>query len=256
LLMFFIFGAVLGSFLNVCIYRIPQKESIVFPASHCPGCQHKLSPLDLIPIISFLCLRGRCRYCGQGISWRYPVVELLSGLSFVAVNYFYPAFTNPLEFVFYIVFVMLLIIISFIDLEHQLIPDSAVISGIIFGLLFSLLHGWVAFLNSLLGAGLGFAALFLVGKIGKFFFKKEAMGEGDFFLAAFIGAYLGWPWVFLALFLSYLLAGFAAAVLLALRRVKVDSYVPFGPALASGAVATLFWGKQIMALYFSYLVGI
>ena len=256
MLLLFILGAVLGSFLNVCIHRIPAGESIIWPASHCPKCQHQLSPLDLIPILSYLFLRGRCRFCKKTISARYPLVELLSGGSFLAVNYFYPALAQPMEFVFLVVFMMLLIIISLIDFEHQLIPDAAVVSGVIFGLAFNLLHGMTAFINALFGAGLGFAALFAIAKIGKFFFKKEAVGEGDLYLAAFIGAYLGWQWLLLALFLAYLLAGFVAAVLLALGKVKVDSYVPFGPALAAGGAIALFFGEPIINWYFHFLVTV
>ncbi|MFH1362113.1 MAG: prepilin peptidase [bacterium] len=237
----------IGSFLNVCIYRIPRQKSIVFPASHCPQCQRKLGFLDLFPILSFIFQRGKCRYCGGKISGRYPLVEFLSGLSFVTVAFAFPPEINPIGFVFSLMFILLLLMISFIDFEFQLIPDALSITGIVFGLVFHLFTG--DFFNALIGLALGFGLLFLVGKLGKICFKKEALGEGDLYLAAFIGAYLGWSGLLAALFLSYLLAGAAAVFLLATGKVKMSSYVPFGPALAAGGIIVLFFGERIISWY-------
>jgi len=245
-IIFFIIGTIVGSFLNVCIYRLPRAESIISPASRCPRCKKKIRAFDLVPILSFFLLRGKCRDCGAKIPFRYPMVEFLSGALFLAVAY---AFPTPLEIVSYLIFAGLLLAIFFIDLEHQVIPDSLNISGILFGLGFNFFRGMPQFFSALLGAGLGYLIFFLVSRIGLLIFQKEAMGEGDLFLAAFLGVYLGWERLFLAIFLAYLGAGVVALFLLAAGKVKMGQAVPFGPALAAAGLVTLFFGDMIANLY-------
>jgi leader peptidase (prepilin peptidase) / N-methyltransferase len=240
-----IIGAVVGSFLNVCIHRLPREESVVFPSSHCPACGQKLVPLDLVPVISYLFLRGRCRYCGAPIAWRYPLVEGLTALGF-ALAWSVSA-GDPIAFLARIVFVSALIVIFFIDLEHLVIPDAVSLTGLIAGLLYNSFEGH--FFPALAGALLGFALLYAIGFLGKLFYHKEIMGEGDLLLAAFMGAYLGWAGILLAVGLAYLLAALVIIVLLALRKVKMDNYIPFGPALAAGGFIALFWGNQLIAWY-------
>lgn len=251
----FIIGAAVGSFLNVCIYRLPRGESIVFPPSHCPRCGAKLPPVDLIPIVSYVLLLGRCRYCRKKISWRYPLVEVLTALGFAAC--WQAVAGQPLNFIFYVVFLSLLIIIFFIDLEFKVIPDGVSAAGIFSGLIFNLLQGAVSLkvidfnplISSVAGMLLGFLLLYAISCFGRRFYKKEVMGEGDLYLAALLGAYLGWVGVLLAIFLAYVLAALVAGAFLIAGRVKLGSYIPFGPALAAGGLIALFFGTPLINWY-------
>jgi leader peptidase (prepilin peptidase)/N-methyltransferase len=242
-----ILGAAVGSFLNVCIYRLPRGESIIYPPSHCPACGRKLSVLDLIPFVGYLLLLGRCRYCKARISFRYPLVELLSALGFA---YSWATAPHPLDFVFRISLLSVLIVIFFIDLELKVIPDVASGLGIIAGVIYNFLRGgFPLFFSSLFGMVLGFILLFIVARLGEFWFKKEVMGDGDLLMAALLGAAFGAGGMLLSLFLGYLLAAAVALILLALRRLKFGQYIPFGPALAAGGAITLFWGERLLEWY-------
>jgi leader peptidase (prepilin peptidase)/N-methyltransferase len=243
----FVLGAVIGSFLNVCIYRLPRNRSIVFPASHCPNCGKPIAPWDNIPIISYLLLKGKCRACKQPISLRYPTVEILSGISYLMIKYCLGFSVWDLGFYFMAYFVSALLVISFSDLETEIIPDQPIFLGIILGLLYGAIGGRWA--DPLLGAALGFSLLFAVQKIGKFIYKKDVLGDGDLKLAAFLGAYLYAPHLFLGLFLGYLIGALVALLLLAFKIKKLEDYIPFGPALALGGIFTLFFGPQIINLY-------
>ena len=256
LIVLFIIGLVAGSFFNLCIHRLPRSESIVFPASHCPSCGHRLNPIDLIPVLGYLVLAGKCRYCHAPISFRYPLVELLTGGLFVLVALHWPPMTMLLQFSFYIIFVGLLIILFFMDLEHQVISDFLCIIGIVSGLAYHLIKsfqyhgsGLNPFLSALYGMMLGWGILFLISRLGKLVFKKEAMGEGDLYLAAMIGAYLGWQGILLSIFLAYLVAAIVVVVMLIFKKVSLGQYVAFGPALAVGGLLTLFLGQQIIEFY-------
>ncbi|MBU1867072.1 MAG: prepilin peptidase, partial [Candidatus Margulisbacteria bacterium] len=215
LFFFIIIGAVVGSFLNVCIHRLPRNESVVWPASHCPACGKQLSPWELFPIISYLILKGKCSGCREPISIRYPLVETLSAFFFVATWQFVSG--DMIYFLFYLVFVLGLLVIVFIDLEHLLIPDVVSISGIVFGLLFAGFRsgeaGSLALLGeSVFGGALGFLFFLVVAKLGGMWFKKEVVGEGDLYLAAFMGVYLGPVGMVVALFVAYLSAALVAIV--------------------------------------------
>lgn len=253
----FILGTVVGSFLNVCIHRLPRGESIIHPVSHCPHCGHKLGALELIPVIGYFMVGGKCKQCKKPISFRYPLVEFLTGALMVAITLRFPPLSFPLEFFFYLIFSALMLIVFFIDFEQHVIPDSVSLSGIFLGLIFNFTRGmfWVEkksfnpFLSSVFGMLLGYAFFYVIAKLGRLCFKKEVLGEGDLFLAALLGAYLGWRGVLLSIFLAYLLAGGTALVLLLLRKIKMGEYVPFGPALVAGGFLTLFFEKQIVDLY-------
>ena len=242
----------MGSFLNVCIHRLPLRESIIFPPSHCPRCGYKLNFIDLIPIIGFVLLKGRCRQCHGEISFRYPLVELLTGALFVLVAIFFPAFLLPLDFIFYLVFISFLLIVFFIDLEQQVIPDSITFSGVFFGLLFHVLKK-IPF-TSISAIVIGWGLFLLIAKLGKMAFKKEVLGEGDLYLAAMLGAFLGWKGLLLSVFLAYLLAGAVAILLLSLKRIRMGEYIPFGPALVVGGIISLFFGQQIIEWYVGLFV--
>jgi leader peptidase (prepilin peptidase)/N-methyltransferase len=257
LIFLFILGTIIGSFLNVCIHRLPRGESIIYPASHCPQCNRRLGTIDLIPIFGYFLLGGKCRYCRANIPFRYPLVELISGLLLVGVALKFPPTKFPLEFIFYILFSFLCIIVFFTDLEEQVIPDSVSVTGIFAGLIFNYLKGIFfsrgeamnPFLSALFGMLLGYVLLYLIAKAGRMWFKKEVMGEGDLYLVAFLGAYLGWQGALLSIFLAYLLAGVVTLPLLLFGKVKMKSYVPFGPALVAGGILSLFFGQQLINWY-------
>jgi len=245
LLYSFVLGTVIGSFLNVCIYRLPRGESVVSPASRCPHCGRRLSVFDLVPLVSYLLLLGKCRGCRAPISSRYPLVELLTGLIFLLA-----AGRSGGDWpwlIFASVFASCLIIVFFVDLELQVIPDSVNIAGTVAGLAFNLARGSI--LTSVIGMISGYLLLFLIGKFGTFLFRQEALGEGDMFLAAMLGACLGWSGMLLAVFLGYLGAALLLLVLMAAGRVKFGQAVPFGPALAAGGLVALFWGEQFIRWY-------
>ena len=248
----FALGAVIGSFLNVCIYRLPLNRSIVFPPSHCPNCQKPIIWHDNIPILSYLLLWGRCRACQQPISLRYPLVELLNGILYLMIVSCLGFSVYDLGFYFTAYFVSTLIIIAFSDLETGLIPDQPIFLGIILGLIYGALGG--RGLDPLLGAALGFALLFSVQKIGAYIYKKDVLGDGDLKLAAFMGAFLYPASLLLSLFLGYLMGAIVAVLLLLLRIKKMGDYIPFGPALAAGAALTLFFGPQLLNLYVAIFI--
>lgn len=253
ILFWLVLGAAVGSFLNVCIYRLPRGESIVYPPSHCPSCGKKLIAPDLIPFVSYFLLFGKCRYCKARISFRYPLVELLTALGFVFSWMNFQG--DVLRLIFQLIFISVLIIIFFTDLELQVIPDAVSFSGIFAGLTYNLLHGGFSqFLSAFCGMLLGFLLLYAVGKLGELWFKKEVMGQGDFYLAALLGAGLGSGGALLSIFLAYLLAAAAALVFLALRKLKFGQYIPFGPALAAGGIITLFWGEGIWLWYLGIFI--
>ncbi|MHC1698480.1 MAG: A24 family peptidase [Geobacteraceae bacterium] len=252
----FLFGAVIGSFLNVCIYRIPRDESIVFPASHCPECGNKISAFDNIPLISYLLLRGSCRSCGTRISWQYPVVELLSAL--LTLFLFLKFHLSPTFFVLYL-FCMALVVITFIDLEHQIIPDSISLPGIVVGFISSffifdlyyasVILGWK---NSLIGIVAGGGSLLLVAYGYQLLTKKEGMGGGDIKLLAMMGAFLGWKSIPFIIFTSSLFGSVVGLTLMAIRKKDSQLPIPFGPFLAFGALLFIFYGRQLIQWYFSF----
>ncbi|MDI6731390.1 MAG: prepilin peptidase [Candidatus Margulisbacteria bacterium] len=257
-ILLFILGSIIGSFLNVCIYRLPRNESIVLPPSHCPSCGNKLGIIDLIPLASYLLLGGKCRFCKKKIVLRYLLVELISGLFLIWLNLLAPLWVQPANFIFTAIFFYLLLLIFFIDAENQVIPDSLNVGLIFLGLVFNLAQGAVLstagislnpIFSAVAGMGLGFIILWLIGFWGKIWFKKPAMGEGDIFLAAALGACLGWRGVLVAIFLAYLLAAAVAVYLLLSRKAKFGQYIPFGPALAGAGILALLFGERIIAWY-------
>lgn len=247
-LLIFALGACVGSFLNVCVYRLPHDQSIITPPSHCTACKRRLKPIDLIPLLSYFLLRGKCRFCGKKISARYPWVEFLTGLIFLLIKLQF----GLSAFWAYAIFASLLIVIFFIDLKHLVILDELCYLGITVGLVHNLILGSI--LSSLAGAALGFGLLWLIGWLGKKYYKKEALGEGDLKLAAMLGAFLGWEQILLVIFLAYLLGAIAGLMLLGLKIKKMDEYIPFGPALAAGAFIAMFWGKFLINFYLAHLI--
>ncbi len=232
-------GAVLGSFANVVIYRLPRGESIVSPRSRCPHCQTPLHPWDNVPLFSFIALRGRCRHCGEPIAFRYPLVEALMTALAVAVGV---RFSGPVAVGSALIFTFLLVVITFIDLDHQLILNRVTYPSIVAGLVLAAVAGRA--LNAFL-AGLGAAGLILAIVV----VSRGGMGGGDVKFAGLIGVFLGWPGVAVALFLAFMAGGIVGLVLLALRLRGRKDAIPFGPALAAGALGALFWGEAISRWY-------
>ena len=242
----FIFGTVVGSFLNVCICRIPHDESVVFPASHCPKCGYRLPFYDNVPIISYLLLGGKCRSCRAPISWQYPLVELLNGI--LALLLFLKFGPTSLFLVLFC-FCCAMVVITFIDLEHQIIPDSISLPGIVAGFVISFFfptHGW---LNSLLGILAGGGSLYLVAASYHLLTGKEGMGGGDIKLLAMMGAFFGWKSIPFIIFVSSLAGSVIGIVVMLARKKDAKLAIPFGPFLAFGAILYIFAGKQLINWY-------
>jgi leader peptidase (prepilin peptidase) / N-methyltransferase len=242
----FVIGAVLGSFLNVCIHRLPLHESVVFPASHCPHCQQPISPYDNIPILSYALLRGRCRRCGAGISARYPFVEALTGLAAVAAAYSFGLSAYAL-----LAFALLcaLIVITFVDLDHQIIPDAISLPGIGVGFAAALVLGTPNWIDSLAGILLGGGLLWGVAEGYYRLTGREGMGGGDIKLLAMIGAFLGWQAVPVTLLIGSLAGTVIGVALMLIQRGDRRTAIPFGPFLAIGATCALFWGDALITWY-------
>jgi leader peptidase (prepilin peptidase) / N-methyltransferase len=246
----FLFGSLVGSFLNVCIYRLPKEESIVFPGSHCPACQAAIRPWDNIPILSFLLLRGRCRACGSPIAWRYPLVECLTGFLFAVTVSRHGVTPLALSL---LAFLSALVVIAFIDLDHQIIPNAVTMPGIPLGLLVGLLLGEPPILDRVMGTLAGAGFLYLVLFFGSALYGQEAMGEGDLNLIALVGAFLGWRGVVVTILVGCLAGSAVGLTLIGLRRLQRREPIPFGPFLAFGAFVAAFWGEQAVAWYLSFL---
>ena len=241
-----IFGAVIGSFLNVCILRLPKEESIVWPGSHCPHCNNPIKFYDNIPLVSYILLKGKCRHCHSPISFQYPLVE---GITAFASLILFMKFGPSLSYLFYFLFVAALIVITVIDLYHQIIPDVISLPGIGVGLLASLMVPQITFFNSLLGILLGGGSLFLVATLYQWLFKREGMGGGDVKLLAMIGAFMGWKAVILTILLSSLIGSITGIIMMVLKGKDFKYAIPFGPFLSLGAVIALFYGSSLMDWY-------
>jgi leader peptidase (prepilin peptidase) / N-methyltransferase len=248
-LIIFAFGSVVGSFLNVCIYRIPKNFSIVTPSSRCPGCHTPIRFYDNIPVASYIFLGGKCRACGGKISARYPLVELLNALLYVAVFWRFGAgWHTPV----YFVFCSALIVITFIDLDYQIIPDRITIPGIPIGILagsfllpdpfmrYSLLGLKASIIGFLAGGGLYYSIAVL---------SRGGMGGGDIKMMAMVGGVMGWKSVLLTTFIGSLTGSVLGLFLMVIKGKGRKTKVPFGPFLALGALVTLFWGQEIFDWY-------
>ena len=245
----FIFGAVVGSFLNVCICRLPKDESVVFPPSHCPGCDYKISWYDNIPLLSYLLLRGKCRSCRTRISLQYPLVELINGLLTLAL---FLSFGLSLTFGALFLFCSALVVITFIDFEHQIIPDEISLPGIAIGFVFSFFLPGQTWLNSLVGILLGGGSLLCVAYVYQWLTGKEGMGGGDIKLLAMMGAFLGWKSIPFIIFTSSLVGSVIGISLMLIQKKDAKLAIPFGPYLAFGAVLYIFYGRQIIHWYLAF----
>jgi leader peptidase (prepilin peptidase) / N-methyltransferase len=240
-------GLIVGSFLNVCIHRLPLRESVVWPSSRCPRCRAALRSYDNIPVLSYLILKGRCRSCSALISIRYPMIEVATGCVFLAAFLIFP---SPV-LIQRLLFSCAMIVLFVIDLEHRILPDVITLPGIVLGFLFSFLMppGW---LSSLLGIALGGGSLWLMGELYFRVRHEEGMGFGDVKMLAMIGAFLGWKLTLLTLVLSSFVGSAIGIGMIALKRGDMKYALPFGTFLAVGALVAAAVGDQIVTWYASF----
>ncbi|HHW56715.1 MAG TPA: prepilin peptidase [Clostridia bacterium] len=246
-ILIFLFGTIIGSFLNVVIYRTPRKESIVYPPSHCPKCEHELNAIDLMPILSYILLKGRCRYCKEKISIRYPVVETLTGILFLIIYY---KFGLDFKAFSYIFLASLLISISFIDMEHKIIPNKIIIAGFIGGIIFRMLMYNYGFMDYIIGLLLGGGILLLISLI-----SGGEMGGGDIKLMALIGLFVGWKLTIVTLFLSVVIGALAGAILVALKIKGRKDYISFAPYISLAWLISILYGYEILNFYIKLIRG-
>lgn len=246
----FLLGACIGSFLNVCIYRLPASKSIVHPRSMCPRCGKPIRFYDNIPMLSYLLLRGRCRDCGAAIPLRYPIVELMGGLFALGT---FLKFGLTVETCIYFAFIACLLAITFIDLDHRIIPDVITLPGIPLGFAASFALPALTYKESLLGILAGGGSLFLVAWTYHLITKKEGMGGGDIKLLAMTGALIGWQGVVFTIFIASLTGTLTGLAVMLRSRKGMKLAVPFGPFLAIGSILYIFFGPQLIAWYFNLL---
>lgn len=244
----FILGCCLGSFFNVVIYRLPAKLSIVQPGSHCPQCSRPIAFYDNIPLISYLILMGKCRHCRAPISFRYPMVEALTGT--IALLLF-QQYGFSMQLLGESIFVSLLILIAFIDLDTFTIPNILSLPGIAAGLAFSFLTPRLSWQDSLLGILLGGGFLYAVAVAYQFFRRQEGLGGGDIKLLAMIGAFLGSAGVLFTIMLASVVGAMAGIAVMRRTRAGLTAMVPFGPFLSLGAICYLVWGQSLVHWYVS-----
>ena len=241
----FLFGLAIGSFLNALDFRMEKGKTVLKGRSFCPQCSHSLSPGDLIPLVSFVLLKGKCRYCNRSISFQYPLVEFSVAVLFVLIVQF--AAFSFLSLLFYWTITALLVAIFVYDFKHLLIPDILIYSAIVGASLWALFFGDIGFWVAALGAGLFFLSLFLMS-------RGRWMGFGDVKLAFFMGLFLSWPAVLVAFFATFFTGSVVGIALILLKKKGMKSEIPFGPFLVSGIFIALFWGEQIVDWYLFYLI--
>ena len=239
-------GLIVGSYLNVVIHRLPREESTVLPRSRCPSCGGLIRPLDNVPLLSYLALRGRCRACGARISWRYPFVEALTAVLLVlCIEAFGPTWRALVA----AVFCCLLVALAGIDLEHFLLPDVLTLPGLLLGLAVSWPAPWIRWQDAALGALLGGGGLWLLGKAWYLLRHEEGLGFGDVKMLAMVGAFLGWQGVVVTVLLASASGAALGLALVASGRLELGSRLPFGVFLSAGGVVALFAGPAMVAAY-------
>ena len=246
-----LFGLVIGSFLNVCIYRIPREESIAFPASHCTTCGHPLSTLDLIPVFSYIFLHGKCRYCKSQISPRYMLVEVFHSLLYmIVVSYF----GYSLETLIFCFLSSIMLILTMIDFEHMILPTKIIIFGAIIGVIFRIIQSilykdYTILTNSILAAGIGYALFYTIFYVSKALLKKEGMGFGDIRYIAMIGIFLSPKLLIVTILLSAVIGSIYGIVQLYI--VKTSKEYPYGPFISMATFISMLFGDEIINWYLS-----
>ncbi|MDF2593014.1 MAG: prepilin peptidase [Clostridia bacterium] len=242
----FIFGLLIGSFLNVCIYRIPRKESIAFPPSHCTNCNTQLKAVDLIPVLSFVTYRGKCKYCKARISLQYPIIELINGLIYL---FLYQKFGLSVEMGMYSILSSILVVITMIDFFTQEIPDELNIFGLIIGIIFlAIVLRFGSVVNSGLGLLIGGGLFLLIAVV-----SGGAMGGGDIKLMGMLGLWFGWKLILMLSIISFVIGALASLLLIALKIKGLKDYIPFGPFIAISAIIVIFFGSDLLSWYLSFI---
>lgn len=238
-----IFGLVIGSFLNVCICRIANEESIAFPPSHCTNCGYELKAKDLIPVLSYIFLGGKCRSCKEKISIQYPIVEILNAILYIAI---YLKFGFTLNLFKFCLFASLLIVIGFIDFKTKYVYNSTVVFGVVSGILFAVLE-WMETKsipwNYIAGAFIGFGIIYLIVIL------TRGMGEGDIDIALICGLFLGIKGILVTLFLAIILGGIVATIILIFKLKERKAEIAFGPYLAIGGIIACLYGSRLIEIY-------
>lgn len=245
----FIMGVIFGSFYNVCIFRIPEKLSIINPPSHCYNCNSRLKPLDLVPILSWSMLKGRCRYCGEKISYRYALIEFLTGILFLLV---FNKYGYNIQTIYYLIFISMLIIITLIDIDHYIIPDCLIIFGSIVVILANILGQGIGIKNSLSGALICGGSMLILVSLIEFIVKKEVMGGGDIKLFAMTGLFLGIRGGLLTILLSIYVGAFYGIIVIVNSRLKKQEYnsmIPYGPFISIGALIVVLCETNTISWY-------
>lgn len=244
--LFFVLGAIFGSFGNVIIYRLPKEESVVKPRSYCYSCKTPIKWYDNIPLLSWFLLRGRCRQCGAKFSFRYPLVELIMAVLF-ALSYHYAGLSWTL--LEYLIFIFGLVVCTFIDIDHMILPDEFTLSGIVIGLVGAALNPQRDFLDALFGVLMGGGFLWGMAYVYYLLTKQEGMGGGDIKLLAWIGALLGWKAIPFVIMSSAIIGSVVGLIVARKQKAGLKTVIPFGPYLALGAVLYLFGGETIALWY-------
>jgi len=241
-----LFGLAWGSFLNVLIYRIPRKMSLLTPPSSCPECHKKIKFYHNIPVFSYIWLKGKCRYCGAKIPLSYPLVEMMTPLTFILL---YGKFSLSPHFFISCLFTSALIVLCVVDYNHQILPDIITLPGLVLAVVYSLFRTDLNLSNSLLGAVSGAGFLLAVYALYYFIRKKEGLGMGDVTMMLFIGSYLGWKMSFFTLLLASFAGAFVGIFFVFFKKKSFQYSLPFGTFLAPAALFSLFWGNQILEAY-------
>jgi leader peptidase (prepilin peptidase)/N-methyltransferase len=241
-----VLGALIGSFLNVCIYRLPRGESIVWPGSHCPSCGAPIAWFDNVPVLSYLWLRGRCRNCRATIPLRYPVIEAANAAGYLLILWVFGAtWTTAL----YCILFSALLVVTGTDLSHKIIPNVVTVPGIVLGLVGAATVLPVGPVNAFLGVVVGGGILWTLAWASPYLFGKEGMGGGDIKLLAMVGAFLGWKPALLTIMIGSLAGSIIGIALIAFRFMKREEYIPFGPFLVFGALVSMFFAQPLVDWY-------
>ncbi len=253
--LFFILGITIGSYLNVLAYRIPLEIETYKGDSFCPNCKQKIHKYDLIPVLSYIILKGKCRRCKEKISVSYPITEIIVGLLYL---FLYLRFGLSIDLVIYLVIFSVMVVIIKIDYEHKYIPDRFIVIILVFGLLYTIYHSFsdknVIWVN-LLGLALGFLILLIIRFIGYYIYKKEVMGFGDIKLLAALGFVVGYKKIILVFLLGCLIASLVEVTLMALKVKNKESEIAFGPYLVYGGMISIFYGHELIQAYLSLVMG-
>ncbi|WP_066890156.1 prepilin peptidase [Clostridium nigeriense] len=247
-LLILILGLCIGSFLNVCIYRIPREESIAYPPSHCTNCGYELKSYDLVPVFSYLCLKGSCRNCKEKISVIYPTIEILNGIIYLML---FIKYDLTFKFIFYSILASLLIVISIIDIKSKDVYSSTTILGLCFAIPYILIGGYLGEIrisNNLLGGIIGYGIIFLI------ILTTRGMGEGDADIAGICGLFVGIKGILLSLFLAVVIGGVVASIILILKLKNRKSEIAFGPCIVLGTFIWILFGEKLLSLYLNLFI--